>query len=319
MTERVSCMGYLKLDYLPYEEREPNTQYRDVLAAIMDRGQWSEVTRQGERAKTLLGVQMRFDILRDGFPLITERKIAFWRKAINELGAMINGVHTIEDFERWGVTWWGDWGTEAKCSKRGLPTGDIGPASYGPMFHDWPDFDGTPYNQFAHLVQQISEFPNDRTHVVSPWHSAGLARDSGRVNKATIAPCHGWVQVRILNGKLNLHMKQRSGDVPIGVPSNLVQYAALMLLLCDITGFEPGEYIHYIVDAHIYEGQMKYVEQMLEREPRRLPTIHFGPDVFEWSPPVPHDSDAIHKLHGELFVLSDYDPHEPISEIPVLP
>jgi len=144
----------MQLNYRPFEDRSVNTQYRDVLQTIVDNGEWSP-TRQGPRTKTVIGLQMRFNLLLDGFPLITERKISFWKSGINELGAMINGVRTEEEFKRWGVNWWGDWVTEAKCAKRDLTTGDIGPASYGAMFHDWPDAYGATYDQFDHLVRQI--------------------------------------------------------------------------------------------------------------------------------------------------------------------
>lgn len=303
-------------DYLPYEQRRPNTQYRNVLQTILDSGDWSP-TRQGPRTKTAIGAQMRFNLLQDGFPLITERKVGFWKKGINELGAMINGVRTLEGFEAWGCGWWSDWTTEEKCAKRGLQTGDIGPASYGAMFHDWPDADGKTYDQFAHLVKQIQEFPSDKTHFISPWNGAWLARDSGRTNKATIAPCHGWVHVRVLGDKLSLHMLQRSGDVPIGVPSNMVQYAALQLLLCAITGYTPGEYVHTISDAHIYEDQMDYVEEMLTRSAIAFPTMQLAMPVEDFEPPVQHDAELVHRLHGNLFDLTDYNPHPAISGIPV--
>ncbi len=303
-------------DFKYKDERIMNSQYRFLLEFILGNGEWT-TTRQGPRTKVCTGMQMRFDLLSDGFPLITERKIGFWRKPINELGAMINGVRTAEDFAAWGCDWWGDWVTEEKCAKRGLKTGDIGPASYGAMFHDWPDEAGQTYDQFAHLVQQITEFPYDKTHVVSPWYGAWLARDSGRINKATIAPCHGWVQVTVIGDKLHLHMTQRSGDVPVGVPSNMVQYAALQLLLCRILGYTPGQYVHTIVNAHIYEDQVNMVEEMLSRKPRRLPTMQLVDGIGDFVPPTPHDSGLVHKLHGDLFVLNEYDPHPAIAGIPV--
>lgn len=310
-------MPDLRFDFLPYEERKPNTQYADILRRIYEQGAWSK-SRQGPDTKTLVGVQMRYDLLSDGVPLITERSLAgFWKKGICELGAMINGVRTVDGFSAWGCDWWGPWGSTEKCIKRGLEPGDIGPASYGAVFHDWPDAYGETYDQFAHLVHQIRENPYDKTHVVSPWHGAWLARDSGRVNKATIAPCHGWVQVIILGDKLHLHMTQRSGDVPVGVPSNLIQYSALQLLLCNILGYIPGEYVHTIVNAHIYRDQEATVEEILTRDPRALPTLQFALDPAEFEPSAPHDGDLIHKLHGDLFELTDYHPHPPIFGIPV--
>lgn len=298
----------MKVEYKPLEERVPDDQYRLLLESILTQGELVP-TRQGPGALTLLGAQMRFD-LRNGFPVITNRSIkGFWRKAIGELCAFINGARTLDQLAEFGCDWWDAWGSEAKCAKRGLEPGDIGPASYGAMFHDWPDAYGETFDQFEHLVRQIKEFPYDRTHLVSPWYGAWLARDSGRVNKATIAPCHGWVQVRVINGRLHLHMKQRSGDVPVGVPSNMVQYSALLLMLCHLTGLEPGNYIHYIVDAHIYEDQVDHVQELIQRESRVFPAVQLTEAGLEVT--------DIHGFRAEHFEISDYDPHPPIMGIPV--
>lgn len=296
------------VEYLSFDKRQPDDQYRLLLKSILTSGEIVP-TRQGQEALTILGAQMRFD-LRNGFPVITNRSIkGFWNKAIGELCAFINGARTTEQFAEFGCDWWDAWASEEKCSKRGLETGDIGPASYGAMFHDWPDEDGNSYDQFEHLVKQIIEFPYDRTHLVNPWYGAWLARDSGRINKATIAPCHGWVQVRIINGRLHLHMKQRSGDVPVGVPSNMVQYSALLMMLTQLTGYQPGSYIHYIVDAHIYTDQVQAAQEMVARSSASLPTVRLtsaGQKVVD-----------IHDFRAEHFELTDYHPHPAIGNIPV--
>ena len=295
--------------YLPYEMRKPDDQYRNLLHSILTKGE-RVPSRQGPDAITLFGApQMRFD-LKNGFPCITTRSISgFWKGAIGELCAFINGATTLTEFEKFGCNWWGPWASEEKCSKRNLPTGDLGPGSYGGAFHDWPDSDGSSYDQFEHLVRQIKESPGDRTHVISPWNGAFLARDSGRINKATIAPCHGWLQVRVMNGKIHLHHMQRSGDVPIGVPSNMVQYAALLLMLEQITGYKAGEYIHYVVDAHIYCDQARSAWEMVNRKDLRLPTVHIteaGKKITD-----------IHDFRAEHFELSDYHPHPAMKGIPV--
>ena len=152
-------------------------------------------------------------------------------RPIGELCAFINGARTLEELESFGCDWWDDWVTEEKCGRRGLEPGDLGPGSYGGAFHDFPNLDGTSFDQFGALVKQLVELPHIRTHFVSPWIPGGLSRAEGRVTQATIAPCHGWVHVRVLNDRLHLHLFQRSGDVPIGVPSNMVQYTALVLML----------------------------------------------------------------------------------------
>src|SRR5258705_109230 len=192
---------------------------------------------------------MRFP-LANGFPVITERSIAsFWRKPIGELCAFINGATTLEDLREFGCDWWDAWATEEKTSRRGLPPGDIGPGSYGGAFHDFPTSEGPGFDQFAHLVEQLRELPADRTHFVSPWIPQYQTRGAGKLPRSTIAPCHGWVHVRILNGRLHLHMFQRSGDVPVGVPSNMVQYAALALMLEQLTDFEPA--VYYLTTGHV--------------------------------------------------------------------
>lgn len=298
------------MEYLPFDERKPDPNYRNLLLSILTNGERVH-SRQGPEAITLFGgsMPMRFN-LSNGFPCITTRDIkGFWRGAIGELCAFINGATTLEEFEKFGCNWWGPWATEEKCSKRGLATGDLGPGSYGGAFHSWPDQSGGTFDQFEHLVSQIIEFPGDRTHVISPWNSALLARDSGRINKATIAPCHGWLQVRIMNGKIHLHHMQRSGDVPIGIPSNMVQYGALLLMLEQITGYEAGFYTHYVVDAHIYADQEESALELTRREDLRLPTVHLN------------DAGSlikdIHDFRAEHFDLSDYVPHPAMKGIPV--
>lgn len=295
--------------YEPVERRKPDSQYRDLLARILDQGEPSP-TRQGPPAHTLMQQTMRFD-LANGFPVITERSIAaFWRKPIGELCAFINGATTLDELRDFGCDWWDDWATPEKTAKRGLPPGDIGPGSYGGAFHDFPTSEGGGFDQFQHLVEQIRELPGDRTHFVSPWIPQYQVRGAGKTPRTTIAPCHGWVHVRVLNDRLHLHMFQRSGDVPVGVPSNMVQYAALTLMLEHLTGYEAAAYYHTISDAHIYADQVDPVRVMLDREPRRLPTV-----VLTESG---HKVTGIHDFRAEHFDLADYDPH-PGLRIPVSP
>ena len=218
---------------------------------------------------------MRFD-LANGFPVITERSIAgFWRKPIGELCAFINGATTLDELREFGCDWWDDWATEEKTAKRGLPPGDIGPGSYGGAFHDFPTSEGRGFDQFRHLVEQIRELPADRTHFVSPWIPQYQVRGAGKTpaDDDRALPRLG-ARARSSTDRLHLHMFQRSGDVPVGVPSNMVQYAALALMLEQLTGFAAATYYHTISDAHIYDDQIEPVRLMLDREPRRLPTVH---------------------------------------------
>jgi thymidylate synthase len=298
------------MEYLPYEKREPDTQYQDLLRRILVEGELSP-TRQGPPARTLLQQTMRFE-LAGGFPMITERSIrSFWRKPIAELCAFVNGATTLAEFAAFGCDWWAPWATEDKTTKRGLPVGDLGPGSYGGAFHHFPTSEGPGFDQFAHLVEQIREFPTDRTHFVSPWIPQYQIRGAGKRQRTTISPCHGWVHVRILNGRIHLHMYQRSGDAPVGVPANMVQYAALTLMLEQLTGFPAGAYYHTISDAHIYEDQVDAVDVMLGREPRPLPSVTLTEEGRQVT--------DIHAFRAEHFDLADYHPHPSIPAIPVSP
>jgi thymidylate synthase len=296
--------------YRPYDAREPDAQYRHLLARIAADG--IEVpTRQGPPALTLMQQTMRFD-LANGFPLITERSMkSFWRKPVGELCAFINGATTLAELAAFGCDWWDAWATTAKTSSRGLPPGDLGPGSYGGAFRRFPTVDGGGFDQFQHLVEQLQELPGDRTHFVSPWIPQYQVRGAGKTPRTTISPCHGWVHVRVLAGGLHLHMFQRSGDVPVGVPANMVQYAALLLMLEQLTGIEAVAYYHTISDAHIYADQLDHVRVMLEREERRLPSVYLNDDGRKIT--------DIHEFRAEHFEIADYAPHPSIGGIPVAP
>ena len=296
--------------YLPPGAREPDSQYRQMLERIVASGA-AVPTRQGPAALTLMQQTMRFD-LPNGFPVITERSVkSFWRKPIGELCAFINGATTLDELADFGCDWWGEWATPQKTSSRGLPPGHLGPGSYGGAFRHFPAADGSEFDQFAHLVEQITELPNDRTHFVSPWIPQYQVRGRGKTPRTTIAPCHGWVHVRVIGGNLHLHMFQRSGDVPVGVPANMIQYAALLLMLEQLTGITAAAYYHTISDAHIYEDQMDSVMVMLGRQARRLPTVGLTEEGAKVN--------DIHDFRAEHFELSDYEPHPAISSIPVAP
>lgn len=298
-----------------YNNRTPDTQYRDLLKKILENGIRTN-TQQETDAITLMAPGPMHFKFENGFPMITERNMApktsdllpvtVWQQAVGEIFAFINGVRTQKGLEEFGCTWWSSWVTEEKCKKRGLETGDLGPGSYGAAFHDFPTAEGEPYNQFKNIIEQIKEFPHLRTHFISPWIPQYTIRGKGKQQKVVVAPCHGWIHIRILDNKLTLHMMQRSGDVPIGVPSNMVQYGALTLALAHITGTEPYEYIHSISDAHIYVNQIDAVKTMIEREPKAFPTMTINTskkDIFEY--------------RKDDFTLTDYNPHPGIKGIPV--
>jgi thymidylate synthase len=299
-------------NYLPAAERRPSTAYRDMLQAILDDGVRVE-TKQGEDAYALAGHAMRFP-LAHGAAIITERSIrGFVNKAIGELCAFINGARTLDQLREFGCDWWDAWATEEKCASRGLETGDLGPGSYGHAFRNFTtDLDGDDpgFDQLPHLIQKLKDLPNDRTALMSPWIPNANHREAGVKSRNTIAPCHGWIHALVFGDKLHLVHNQRSGDTPIGVPSNMAQYTALGLMIEQLTGYELVEYVHWIQYAHIYANQLDAVREMLAREPRPLPTLQLteaGRAITD-----------IHDFRAEHFELLDYDPHPAIRGIPVL-
>ncbi|HOZ03209.1 MAG TPA: thymidylate synthase [Candidatus Woesebacteria bacterium] len=287
-----------------------DTQYRKLLQEVLDQGIRS-TAQQGTDTISLIGAKpMRFR-LADGFPMITERNMApefkngkptVWQQAVAEIIAFINGARTQKELVEFGCHWWEPWVSEAKCKKRGLETGDLGPGSYGAAFHDFPTSEGENINQFALMLQQMRERPHLKTHFISPWIPQYTARVKGRQQKVVVCPCHGWVHLRVFDNKLVLHMFQRSGDVPVGVPSNMIQYAALTMMIAAVLDLEPYEYVHTISDAHIFVDQIPAVKQMLEREPRQLPTMTLASvkkDLFAY--------------RYTDFALSNYLPHPGIK------
>ncbi len=297
------------VDYLPYEQRKPDWQYQNFLRYILEHG-YGGPTRQGVPVWTILGQTMHFPFA-NGFPMITERSIRrFWRKPINELGVFINGGRNKMDLEAAGVTWWGEWTSLAKTEKRGLAAGDIGPGSYGAAFHDFPMPNGGGFDQWAAVIEQFKTYPHERRHLVSPWVPYFVYRTKENPNSdVTIAPCHGWVYLRMLEDRIHLVHIQRSCDMPVGVPSNMVQYAALALFVGHLMQLPVEQYVHMFVDAHIYINQKENVETILEREPRAYPTLVLNEKGLA--------ATDIHEFSGDLFDLSDYHPHPAINGIPV--
>jgi len=299
----------------PYNQRTTDNQYKQLLREIMEKG-IRIPSQQGTDALTLIAPKpMRFR-LDNGFPMITERNmnpkvsdnlpVTVWQQAIGEICAFINGARTTKMLEEFGCYWWKSWATPEKCAKRGLETGDLGPGSYGAAFHDFPTSEGPSFNQFKHIVEQLIEEPQLRTHFVTPWIPQYMGRGKGKQQKVVVCPCHGWLNIRIIEGKLTLHMMQRSGDVPVGVPSNMVQYAALTMMLARVTGTTAYEFIHSISDAHIFVDQIPAVETMLAREDKKFPTVTINKDKTD-----------LFAFRKEDFELSDYEPHPGIKGIPV--
>lgn len=281
--------------YTPYEERTPDSQYRDRVKFVLEHGSL-EPTPQGVPALTCFGnvPAMEFD-LSNGAPVIPDRSMMrFWKKALIEIIAFANGVRDVNELITLGCDYWKDY--LGKGEKYGLAPDDLGPGSYGAAFHDFPMPDGRGFNQYEAVIQQIRARPELRTHFISPWIPFYAFR--GPEKKVVVATCHGWQQYRVIQGKLHLLMWQRSADLPIGVPSNMAQYAAMLLLMARATGLPPGTYIHQFGDAHIYETQVEKMRELIAREPKRLPTLTLSPDAEDFF-----------SVTADDFELTDYDPH----------
>jgi thymidylate synthase len=292
--------------YKPLAERTPDHQYSSRLRFILDNHVLKKTTAQGVGALTCFGTlpQMVFD-LGNGVPLITERSCkGFWQKAVAEIIAFINGARHIDDIEGYGCDFWKDY--RGRGTELGLEPDDLGPGSYGPAFHDFEVPEGGTLNQFEQVIDQIRNYPHMRTHLITPWKPYYTGRGARR--KVQVAPCHGWLHFEVLGGKLHMLMNQRSGDLPIGVPSNMIQYAALHLMMCQVTGYLPGNYVHgFIGDAHIYENQVDKVRELLVRMPRPFPILRLDPEVKN-----------LFDFRVEHFVLDEYDPHSGMK-IPYAP
>ncbi len=271
----------------------------------MDEG--VEVTPiQGEKSKMILGAQMRFPFA-NGFPMITERDLSgrFMEGALAEHVAFLHGARTQEDLVKWGCPWWKKWVTKERCDIFGLPEGDLGPGSYGPAWTAFPTAEGAPFNQIEHVIKQIKERPNLRTHIISPWIPQYTLQHSGiPPRKVVVAPCHGYLHILVFpeTKEISVHHFQRSGDVPVGVVFNIIQYAAFTIMLGQILGYTPKELVYTISDAHMYESQYEKVKELLAREPKPFPTMTVDPsitDIFDFRP--------------SHFTVSDYTAHEAMT------
>ncbi len=226
---------------------------------------------------------MRFD-LRDGFPLLTTKKLHL-KSIIHELLWFLKGDTNVKYLQDNGVRIWNEWAR---------PDGDLGHI-YGYQWRSWPAYDGTFIDQITEAVETIKHNPDSRRIIVSAWNVADL----GNMN---LPPCHAFFQFYVADGKLSLQLYQRSADSFLGVPFNIASYALLLLMTAQVTGLKPGEFIHTLGDAHIYRNHFEQVRLQLGREPRPLPKMHLNPDVKN-----------IFDFKFEDFTLTDYDPHPHIA------
>ncbi len=256
--------------------------YLDLLSRILSEGA-DKGDRTGTGTRSVFGHQMRFD-LADGFPLLTTKKLHV-KSIIHELLWFLNGDTNIRYLQENGVRIWDEWADE---------TGDLGPV-YGHQWRSWPGHNGETIDQISWLMREIRENPNSRRLIVSAWNVAD-------VDQMALPPCHCLFQFYVADGKLSCQLYQRSADVFLGVPFNIGSYALLALMVAQVSGYAPGDFIHTLGDAHLYVNHLEQAREQLLRVPRPLPRIDLNPDVH-----------SIFDFTYEDFALRDYDPHPHIK------
>jgi len=257
-------------------------QYLDLMRAVRDRGTVKQ-DRTGTGTTSLFGWQMRFD-LADGFPLVTTKKLHL-RSIIHELLWFLKGETNIRYLKENKVSIWDDWADE---------NGELGPV-YGHQWRSWPARDGSAIDQISGLLEQIRKNPDSRRLIVTAWNPAD-------VDRMALPPCHCLFQFYVADGKLSCQLYQRSADIFLGVPFNIASYALLTMMVAQVTGLQPGEFIHSFGDAHLYSNHKDQVELQLSRAPKALPVMKLNPEVKD-----------LFAFRFEDFTLEGYDPHPHIS------
>lgn len=257
-------------------------QYLDLLQHILDHGtEKSDRTRTG--TKSVFGYQMRFD-LSEGFPLLTTKKLHL-KSIIHELLWFLAGDTNVKYLQDNGVRIWNEWAD---------PDGDLGHI-YGYQWRSWPDYNGGHVDQIKQILEQLRNDPDSRRIIVSAWNVADIPN-------MNLPPCHALFQFYVADGRVSLQLYQRSADCFLGVPFNIASYALLLLMVAQVTGLKPGEFVHTLGDAHIYSNHIEQARLQLTREPRPLPKMTLNPDVKD-----------LFDFKYEDFVLSDYNPHPHIA------
>ncbi len=234
-------------------------QYLDLLAHVMERGT-DRGDRTGTGTRAVFGYQMRFDLER-GFPVTTTKKLHL-KSIIHELLWFLAGDTNIGYLNDNGVTIWDEWADEK---------GDLGPV-YGAQWRSWPAPDGRHIDQIANVVEQIRTNPQSRRLIVSAWNPA-------LVDDMALPPCHCLFQFFVAEGRLSCQLYQRSADIFLGVPFNIASYSLLTMMIAQVTGLKPGEFVHTLGDAHLYSNHFMQAKQQLTRTPKPLPRMWINPDV----------------------------------------
>jgi thymidylate synthase len=257
--------------------------YLDLLRHVLDHGTY-KADRTGTGTWSIFGAQTRYP-LADGFPLVTTKKVHL-KSIVYELLWFIRGETNVRWLQQHGVTIWDEWANKE--------TGDLGRV-YGAQWTDWRSSDGRSIHQLREVVSQIRSNPDSRRLIVSAWNP-------GELHQMALPPCHAFFQFYVSEGRLSCQLYQRSADLFLGVPFNIASYALLTLMVAQVTGLRPGEFIHTLGDAHIYSNHVDQVRTQLAREPRPLPRLQLNPERRE-----------LEEFVYEDFQLLGYDPHPPIK------
>ena len=234
-------------------------QYLDLLAHVMDTG-IDRPDRTGTGTRGVFGYQMRFD-LAEGFPVLTTKKLHL-RSIIHELLWFLKGDTNVAYLRENGVTIWDEWADAG---------GELGPV-YGYQWRSWPTHDGRHLDQIAAVVEAIRKNPHSRRHIVSAWNPA-------LVDEMALPPCHCLFQFHVAEGRLSCQLYQRSADIFLGVPFNIASYALLTMMVAQVTGLRPGDFVHTLGDAHIYANHFEQVRTQMARKPKPLPFMKINPEV----------------------------------------
>jgi thymidylate synthase len=253
-------------------------QYLDLLGRVLDEGV-KKSDRTGTGTLSVFGHQMRFD-LADGFPLVTTKKLHV-KSIVHELLWFLAGDTNVRTLRENGVRIWDEWADE---------NGDLGPI-YGKQWRSWATPDGRVIDQISDVIEQIKKNPDSRRLIVTAWNPADL-------DKMALAPCHCMFQFYVVEGRLSCQLYQRSADTFLGVPFNIASYALLTMMVAQVTGLKPGDFVHSFGDAHLYLNHIDQAHEQLSRTPRKLPTMRLNPEVHR----------IFDFVYGD-FELIGYDPH----------
>lgn len=257
-------------------------QYLDLMRHVLEHGTRKD-DRTGTGTVSVFGHQMRFD-LRQGFPLLTTKKLHL-RSIIHELLWFLKGETNVQYLHENNVTIWDEWANE---------DGDLGPI-YGYQWRSWPTSDGGSVDQIAQVIDQIRNNPDSRRIIVSAWNV-------GEIDKMALPPCHAFFQFYVADGHLSCQLYQRSADIFLGVPFNIASYALLTMMMAQVCGLKPGDFVHTLGDAHLYSNHLEQARTQLARTPGPLPTMTLNPARKE-----------IEEFVFDDFVLSNYEPQPHIK------